>query len=122
MGKWFVVKAFVLSACIFVLSFMGMGITVHAEGDYSKYRLAGETRYHTSVEISKNGWKDGSATVVLAKGDDYPDALSGATLAKKLNAPILLTKKDKLHQATKQEIQRLKASKVVILGGSAVKR
>lgn len=81
-------------------------------------RLAGASRYHTAVEISKSGWQDGADTVVLAKGDDFPDALTGAPLAYKYDAPILLTETGKLHSVTKEEIKRLNPKKVIILGST----
>ncbi len=79
-------------------------------------RIYGESRYHTAVETSKNGWTS-SDTVILARGDNYADALAGVPLAYKLGAPILLTRVDRLPEETMQEIQRLGASKLVILGG-----
>ncbi|UAL49681.1 cell wall-binding repeat-containing protein [Sutcliffiella horikoshii] len=40
-------------------------------------------------------------------------------MAKKLDGPILLTKNNKIEDKTLAEIERLGASKVVILGGEA---
>jgi putative cell wall-binding protein len=79
-------------------------------------RVSGATRYETAIEISKEGWQDGADTVVLAMGMNFPDALAGAPLAYKYNAPILLTESAKLTPATKKEIQRLGANRVIILG------
>jgi putative cell wall-binding protein len=79
-------------------------------------RVSGDDRYATAVEISKAGW-DTADTVVLARGDDYADALAGAPLAHKLQAPILLTGTNVLPQVVEDEIMRLGATKVVILGG-----
>ncbi|MFD3155936.1 cell wall-binding repeat-containing protein [Haloimpatiens sp. FM7330] len=80
-------------------------------------RLSGSNRYATSVEISKDGWKDGAEYIVIASGQDFPDALCASPLAKKYNAPILLTKKDSLSSETKEEIKRLNAKHVFIVGG-----
>ena len=80
-------------------------------------RISGKDRYETAVQISKAGW-DTANTVVLARGDDFPDALAGGPLAYKLDSPILLTDKNKLNAVTKGEITRLKAKKVIILGGT----
>lgn len=80
-------------------------------------RISGKDRYETAVQISKAGW-DTANTVVLARGDNFPDALAGGPLAYKLDSPILLTDKNKLSIATKKEIIRLKAGKVIILGGT----
>jgi putative cell wall-binding protein len=85
---------------------------------YEDKRIAGSGRYETAVEISKKGWPNGADTVILARGDLFPDALAGAPLAYKLDGPILLTSSKKLPSSTKQEIKRLKAKKVIILGGS----
>lgn len=79
-------------------------------------RIKGETRYETAVEISKSGWET-AKTVVLARGDSFPDALAGGPLAYDLDAPILLTEKGSLNKSAKEEIMRLGAEKVVILGG-----
>ncbi|NYE05788.1 putative cell wall-binding protein [Bacillus niacini] len=79
-------------------------------------RVSGATRYETAIEISKEGWQDGADTVVLAQAMNFPDALAGAPLAYKYNAPILLTETAKLTDATKKEIERLGADRVIILG------
>lgn len=79
-------------------------------------RIAGADRYETAVEISKQGW-DASNTIVLARGDHFPDALAGSPLAYHMDAPILLTK-ERLPAEVKKEIQRLGAEKAVVLGGT----
>lgn len=96
------------------------GVEVIHDGTFSvEVRLAGDSRYHTAVSISQQGWKDGTApTVILARGDAFPDALAGAPLARAFGAPILLTG-SKLHGATKDELVRLGAEKVYILGGES---
>lgn len=83
---------------------------------YGVERVAGSNRYGTAVEISKKGWVAAS-TVVIARGDDYADALAGVPLAFQLDAPILLTNNKRLTAITKEEIIRLGASEAVILGG-----
>lgn len=78
----------------------------------------GENDWHeTTVEISKKGWIDTSDTAVLATGHDFPDALGAAPLAKKYNAPILLTDKDYLTRQVIDELKRLKVKTVYITGG-----
>src|SRR5699024_9513473 len=79
-------------------------------------RIKGDLRYDTAVETSQAGWADAD-TVVLARGDEYADALAGVPLAYKLDAPILLTPTKELWDATADEIDRLGADNVVILGG-----
>ena len=43
-------------------------------------RFAGDSRYETAVDISSKNWYE-SYSVVLARGDSFPDALAGAVLA-----------------------------------------
>lgn len=81
-------------------------------------RLAGPSRTLTAIEISKEGWPDGANAVILTRGDDFPDALAGATLAAAFNSPILLTDNNSLSPETDSEISRLRPSKVYILGGT----
>lgn len=82
-------------------------------------RLGGDDRYRTAVEVSKAGWAV-AQNVVLVTGEDYPDALCAVPLAKKLDAPILLTGKAALNAYTEGEISRLGARYVYIIGGQAV--
>ncbi|MBM7606375.1 uncharacterized protein YkwD/putative cell wall-binding protein [Metabacillus crassostreae] len=104
-------KILVLIIISFIFSFTFLETTLAA----SIERIKGSDRYQTAVEISKSGWQS-AATVVLAKGSDFPDALAGGPLAYSLDAPILLTNEMTLTESTKQEILRLKASNIVILG------
>ncbi len=81
-------------------------------------RHFGDNRYETAVEISKDVWVSAD-TILLARGDDYADALAGVPLAYQLDAPILLTPTASLHGATKTEIERLGAGQIILLGGTA---
>lgn len=80
-------------------------------------RLSGNDRYETAAAISRHGWANAD-TVVLARGDDYADALSGVPLAHALEAPMLLSNKTNLSSAAKSEINRLQAKNIFILGGT----
>ncbi|MGB8000065.1 MAG: cell wall-binding repeat-containing protein, partial [Anaerobacillus sp.] len=91
-------------------------VLVKIQMDNQVDRTAGETRYETAIEISKKGWESAD-TIVLARGDMFPDALAGAPLAYKYDAPILLTEKHKIDSSVKKEIERLGAKKAIILGG-----
>ncbi len=82
----------------------------------SVHRLYGERAEDTAVELSKAGWAT-AENVVLARVDAFQDALAGAPLAEKLNAPILLTSPGQLDAKVLAEIKRLGAKKVYILGG-----
>lgn len=81
-------------------------------------RIAGRDRIETAIAASKAGWTT-SSTVILAVATNYPDALAGTPLAKKFDAPILLNPPQTLDSRVLTEIKRLKASKIIILGGPA---
>jgi len=87
-------------------------------GGIEVIRLSGKGRCQTAVKISMEAFTKAD-NVVLASGDNYADALAGVPLAYKMNAPILLVQKHKLHADTLAEIQRLGAKNVYILGGAA---
>ncbi|WP_270180636.1 cell wall-binding repeat-containing protein [Alkalihalobacillus sp. CinArs1] len=81
-------------------------------------RIAGEDRYDTAVKIAMHERIEGKAeNVVLATGDNFPDALAGAPLAHHLDAPILLTERDTLTKVTEKALELLKTEKVTIVGG-----
>ena len=84
---------------------------------YPVPRIFGNNRYQTAVQVSQRGWET-SDSVVLARGDSFPDSLSGIPLAYALDAPILLTHSNTLPVETRTEIIRLQADKVIILGGT----
>lgn len=79
-------------------------------------RIYGDSRISTAIEISKSGWNR-AKTVILARSDDFADALAGVPLAYQLNAPILLTRSNEIPKEVIYEIQRLGAGSVTILGG-----
>lgn len=79
-------------------------------------RLDGRDRYETAINICQQGWPGGLGTIVIARGDDFPDALSGVPFAFNNEATILLTNSSSLNPEVVSEIKRLKASKAYILG------
>jgi hypothetical protein len=80
-------------------------------------RLAGPDRATTAVAVAQRAFPGGAPAVVLARADDYPDALSGGPLAARLGGPLLLTDRDHLSPHVAAEIQRLAPSRVALLGG-----
>jgi N-acetylmuramoyl-L-alanine amidase len=79
-------------------------------------RLGGNDRFDVAINVSKEGWSTAS-TVVLANWEAFGDALAATPLAYKYNAPMLLTKPASLTPRTKEEIKRLNAKNVIIVGG-----
>ncbi len=82
-------------------------------------RVFGSDRYSTSVAISQKGWSTAN-TVIIASGQDFPDALSASALCKSKDAPILLADSKALSLETIGELQRLKATQAIIVGGTSV--
>ena len=74
--------------------------------------------YKTMELISKKSFPtDGSCeTVVIARGNEFPDALAASGLAGTLGAQVLITETDELTDETKAEIKRLGAKRAVVLG------
>lgn len=66
-------------------------------------RLWGDTRYDTMRVVATTGFTRAS-TVVLACGDNYPDALAAASIAGINDSPVLLTGKDALPTQTADAI------------------
>lgn len=83
-------------------------------------RYNGADRYETAAKVSQDGWKSTSDYVVIVNGENFPDALSASPLAKKFDAPILLTSKDELNAYTSVEINRLSVKNAFIIGGRGV--
>ncbi|WP_237705315.1 S8 family serine peptidase [Bacillus coahuilensis] len=103
-------------------------------------RVFGASAIHTSVEISQLGFEgiqpstvlepndpsknssiktEEGTFAVIGSSDSFADSLSSSALAYQLNAPILLTNKDKILGTTTGELQRLGVTDVILLGGEA---
>lgn len=109
--------------------FMSITLTISITGLFSNNvnaettmkRISGQTRYDTCKEISKSGWTT-SENVIIANGENYPDALGAAALSHKYNAPILLVhgKSLKDNPILVSELKRLNTKNITILGGTGV--
>jgi putative cell wall-binding protein len=86
-------------------------------------RLSGTGRLETAAAISRDLYpEEGTATAgVLARADDFPDALAGGPLALALDAPLLLSGRDGLSPVTASELRRALApgATVHLLGGTS---
>lgn len=80
-------------------------------------RLSGKNRYDTSLKI--NQFFNLNESVVLATGENYPDALSGCVLAADLNGSILLVN-DNTFNGQLKFIDKDKTDSIIILGGIKV--
>ncbi|PKK39223.1 Copper binding protein, plastocyanin/azurin family [Clostridiaceae bacterium JG1575] len=79
-------------------------------------RVAGKDAYETSALMSQKTFKK-AQTVVLATKKTFADALVGGLYAVQKDAPILLSDTKEVPKVVLEEIKRLGAQKVVLLGG-----
>ncbi|WP_138207526.1 N-acetylmuramoyl-L-alanine amidase [Haloimpatiens lingqiaonensis] len=102
---------------LFLCMFTFIGTKV-VYGSVNTNRIFGKDRYKTSIEVSNKKFNL-AENVIIASGNDFPDSLCAAPLAKQLKAPIMLINKE-LDSEVKNEILRLKAKKVYLIGGEGV--
>ena len=81
-------------------------------------RWEGHDRYQVSARVS-NQYPVGIARIFVASGEVFTDALSGAPIAPRQSAPILLTRSASLPKTVRDAIVRLKPGSIVVLGGPA---
>ena len=73
----------------------------------------------SAAAISRETFAPGVRAVYLATGVDFPGALAGKA-ALGAAGPILLTTRDAIPKATRDELARLKPKQVVVLGSEYV--
>jgi hypothetical protein len=83
-------------------------------------RLAGIDRFDTARRIAVSTFGTAN-TVLLARADLFPDALSGSYLAGSTDSgsPILLTEVNRIPSATNEAMSTLGVDRVILLGGPA---
>lgn len=88
------------------------------EGVFVK-RIWGNYARDTAAFISEETYSFGKSSnwIVIARDDDFRDAMSATGLAGALDAPILLTDRNGLSEVAKDEIERLGAQHAYIIGG-----
>ncbi|CAN5399946.1 hypothetical protein BH23ACT9_BH23ACT9_15960 [soil metagenome] len=83
-------------------------------------RLAGSDRYATAAAIVRAAATQ-SEEVTVALGEEWPDAVSASSLAALLDGPpTLLVRRDGVPDATVQAISEIGATRVNVVGGTAV--
>ncbi|MDD7732435.1 MAG: cell wall-binding repeat-containing protein [Firmicutes bacterium] len=78
-------------------------------------RIGGKDRDDTSRKIA-NRFFGQSKYVIVARNNEYPDALTASLLARILDCPILLNNPKYLEKETKEEIIRLGAKDIILVG------
>lgn len=87
------------------------------DGTSSGGRIFGVGRVETAVELSRAGFASADRAV-LARADEFPDALTASTLAAEVDGPVLLTGPDQLDELVAEELDRLGVEEVYLAGGS----
>lgn len=83
-------------------------------------RISGPDRYSTAAELSKAAYPGGAANVMVATGQDFPDALAGSAAAGNFAMPLLLVQPNSIPGSTLAEIDRLNPQRIYVLGGPGV--
>lgn len=100
---------------------LGPALPAAASHDVTPARIGdgAPDRYATAAEIALADHPDGSSEVIIASGEQYPDALSGAPIAAELDAPILLVAPNHVPDVTISALDELDPDRATILGGNA---
>ena len=80
-------------------------------------RIAGDTRYRTSVKIADKFF-DSPQMAVLAFSEDFPDGLCGGPLAGVVGSPVILCKSEHYSEA-RDYLKEKGINKGMVLGGAA---
>ncbi len=119
LSRFTVVQAMVLTGLVILGILAFAGAFGEAEQPLDLERLEGRDRITTAIAVSEAGW-DSADTVVLATAVDFPDALAASAVAAATDAPLLLTDALALPRPVADEIERLGAETVYLLGGEGV--
>ena len=109
-------RGFLLLVLALFFSIFWSGTALGAADD-QLVRVSGADRYETAAKSATAAFSS-AQEVIIARGDLLVDGLAASFLAGKLDAPILLTPKDKLHEKTKEALKRLGAERVHLVGGT----
>ena len=82
-------------------------------------RISGNTRFSTAIQIANKFYPKAKRNVTVT-GVNFPDGLTGAVLARAMNAPLVLTSMQPSFQATYQYNMLKNIRNVTILGGIKV--
>lgn len=74
-------------------------------------------RFATAAGLSQSSFA-AAGVAVIARSDDYPDALAASALAAQVGGPVLLAEPGRLPLATQLELLRLGAEEAVLVGGN----
>ncbi len=99
-------------------------VTTLAAQGYEVVRLGGVERNATAVQIATRspgavvGTLNGERVAIVARNEQFPDALVAGNLASARSFPLLLTAPDQLSEITEQALRDLEIDRVLVAGGS----
>ena len=86
-------------------------------------RLLGDSRFETAADIATDDSAQAAefetGTVIVALGDNFPDALAATYAAGLEEAPILLAQTTDLPAATTSALEELAPERILLIGGTA---
>lgn len=88
--------------------------------DFSVERLSGTDRYATAAALSRRFFSPGVPVVLVVTGTNFPDGLSAGPVGDQLGGPVLFATRDRLPEATRAEVARLKPGRILVVGGTSV--
>lgn len=105
-----------LAMTVAITAALPVSLVKAAAGEVTK--VGTSDSYETAATVATKNWTT-SKNVVLVCGEGYADAVSATVLAKKLDAPILLTTAASLNSNAKSALEQLKPENIYIIGGTA---
>ncbi|AKN33469.1 cell wall-binding protein [Clostridium carboxidivorans P7] len=111
-------KLFASSALMSLILTTALPSTLVKASPGNVTRIGEADRYATAAKVAATNWTT-SDNVILVTGEGYADAVSASALAKRLDAPILLTTPKVLNQYTESALSTLKVKNIYIIGGQA---
>lgn len=110
-------------ALVAALALAGLSLPLSGATAKSTFTFArtfdGQNRYHTAQKIATGSGFSNVNDVVIATGQNFPDALAGNYLAAAKSSPILLTARDSLPIETNSALVAVGAKRVTLLGGTS---
>lgn len=111
------------SKTVYILGGTG-GIELDVENSLKSYgytvkRISGEDRFDTNIKVIDELDPSKGTPVVIASGDNFPDALSISSAAASKGYPLMLSSKDSLTENAKRKLLAINPSKLYIVGGTA---
>lgn len=90
---------------------------------YDVARLYGPTRYETAEVVALQTAAEVALyrpEVIVASGENWPDAVTAGAYASAEAVPVLLTQRDSLHPAARRVLDELAPERTWVVGGTAV--